>query len=1014
MIWLVPAGAAFLRAQLLWLRGRLVGPFTPLDELELHYEPAWRKSARRAGALLFDGLVTSAVVFLAALPLVALRFHIVSPIGIILNIPLIPATTLALLLGGLGLALATIWRPLGTPFAWAAALLLKLTKAIVLWGAGQPWGHRFVVGPAWGWVLVFYLVLIVAVFVQVQGVRLTRYKRHVVFLSLPWWALLAWVFPGWLLSSSLASRRANAEAEFLSVGHGLAIVIRTPSGRASLYDCGRLGDPSVGRRIVAPALWARGVGRIDALFLSHADQDHYNGVLDLLDRFPIGVVFITPGFGGPANPSAVDLLARIRSRGVPIRRVTAFDSWETGGVSFAIRHPPAGWDPEASDNARSIVLDVACAGRHLLLTGDLELSGLEALVAQPRPDPPPDVILAPHHGGRAANPEWLYDWAKPKLGVASQRAPSSTLSDALAPIERLDIPVLRTWRRGAIRVRWTDQGLVARAFLDEDGSEMRTIESAGTLSPIALAQAGHSRALEVLVGLTGFVLGALACLFLAVIELGAWALVMPYRSVAKSAVFPPGGGALPDEVDSIVARASDGARLVARWFPAPGPGATGRTVLLLHGFAETSRALEAARAAALNQCGWNVAALDSRGYGQSEGHYSTFGGLEARDIQAWLDELAGRLARTAAAPPFRPVLWGRSMGAAIALRAAALDSRAIALVLEAPMVDLVASTVAVLRKRRLPFPGILASRVVRRAGKLAGMPIDRPSPVQTAPTVRCPTAIIHGTDDWIVPIQEARRLASAFPSPPLWFEISGAKHIDVVDVGGQRLLEQVAAMLEEASCATAAVSKSMTGIRQSLLSLFDRPNDRIGKVGDFGLEEVGPLPEDEHRSKQRPKAPDVCCVWKVECEKLHVVTRDEATVDDFFGRIGIEIRVFFAQRLEHRVCDFPRVGTGKVGTYQQKRHPAGMLQINRCQRAVVSGFQSPLRRVLESNAVVLVGRHFHRSACSRRGFVLGHGSIGNFPLPIPAAAVGRAAEPMSPARRGACPDSLLDDRRPNW
>src|SRR5262249_20250474 len=154
---------------------------------------------------------------------------------------------------------------------------------------------------------------------------------------------------------------------------------------------------------------------------------------------------------------------------------------------------------------------------------------------------------------------------------------------------------------------------------------------------------------------------------MAVIEIGAWALVMPYRSVASSAVFPPGGGALADDVDSIVARANDGARLVARWFPATGPEITGRTWLLLHGVAETSRALEAARAAALNRFGWNVAALDSRGHGQSEGHYSTFGGLEAHDIRAWLDELAGRLAGMNSGIRFQPVLWGRSMGAAIAL-----------------------------------------------------------------------------------------------------------------------------------------------------------------------------------------------------------------------------------------------------------------------------------------------------------------------------------------------------------
>jgi competence protein ComEC len=72
LIWLVPAGAEFLRAASGRLRARTFGPSTPLDELERQYEPVWRTVVRRGGSLLIDGLVTSAVVFLAALPLVAL------------------------------------------------------------------------------------------------------------------------------------------------------------------------------------------------------------------------------------------------------------------------------------------------------------------------------------------------------------------------------------------------------------------------------------------------------------------------------------------------------------------------------------------------------------------------------------------------------------------------------------------------------------------------------------------------------------------------------------------------------------------------------------------------------------------------------------------------------------------------------------------------------------------------------------------------------------------------------
>ena len=159
LIWLVPSACALVHRMHATLRCRLFGPRSPLDDLERQLEPRWRTALRRAGVGVVDGAVASTVVWLAALPLVALRFHLVSPIGILLNMPLIPLTSAALLLGGLGLAFAVVWGPLGGPLAWAAGWLLKLTEAIALWGVAQPWGHRFVVGPAWGWVLVFYALL---------------------------------------------------------------------------------------------------------------------------------------------------------------------------------------------------------------------------------------------------------------------------------------------------------------------------------------------------------------------------------------------------------------------------------------------------------------------------------------------------------------------------------------------------------------------------------------------------------------------------------------------------------------------------------------------------------------------------------------------------------------------------------------------------------------------------------------------------------------------------------------
>ena len=83
LIWLVPPSAAFIRTGIGKLRSRFLGPVTPLDELEREFEPDWRGASRARAVVVVDGLVASTVVWLAALPLVAMRFHLVSPIGVL-------------------------------------------------------------------------------------------------------------------------------------------------------------------------------------------------------------------------------------------------------------------------------------------------------------------------------------------------------------------------------------------------------------------------------------------------------------------------------------------------------------------------------------------------------------------------------------------------------------------------------------------------------------------------------------------------------------------------------------------------------------------------------------------------------------------------------------------------------------------------------------------------------------------------------------------------------------------
>jgi pimeloyl-ACP methyl ester carboxylesterase len=146
------------------------------------------------------------------------------------------------------------------------------------------------------------------------------------------------------------------------------------------------------------------------------------------------------------------------------------------------------------------------------------------------------------------------------------------------------------------------------------------------------------------------------------------------------------------------------------------------------------------------------------------------------------------------------------MGAAIVARAAAGEPRIAAVVLESPYDDLAAVVAGWLRKLPfLPCRRVLAALIVRRAGRLAGVSLRRPRPVDLARRIGAPALIVHGRDDSLVPPAAVARLAAAFPRPPQVVEVPGAGHSDVIDVGGPELIGRVVAFLD-ASVATGPVS----------------------------------------------------------------------------------------------------------------------------------------------------------------------------------------------------------------
>ncbi len=380
-------------AVLVWLNEHGLGirSVDPLDRLIARTRPWPNRVTRDFGRYALRMTAASAVIWAVVCPLVMSRFHLVSPVAVLLG-PLVSIpVTLAMASGFAVFGFGSVAPIVATIFGRVCDWNLDLVQRCVTSARSWPGGHFWVAGPADWWLAGFYGGL------AIWGCGLIRPPRRWCLAIVAGWCALG-LTVSWI-GHSLTDR---LECTFVSVGHGSAVVARLPGGQTLLYDAGRMGSPLAGERAIAAVLWSKGIRHLDAVVLSHADADHYNALPGLVKKFSVGVVYVSPVMF-EERAAALEVLRRsIEAAGVPIRLVAAGDRLRgPKSCSLEISHPPRK-GVLGSDNANSIVLAIEYERRRILLTGDLESPGLEDVLAE---EPYHcDILMAPHHGSRYSDP----------------------------------------------------------------------------------------------------------------------------------------------------------------------------------------------------------------------------------------------------------------------------------------------------------------------------------------------------------------------------------------------------------------------------------------------------------------------------------------------------------------------------------------------------------------------------------------------------------------------------------
>lgn len=389
------------------------------------------ETGRGQSALLIKSAVlTQYSVTIGLVPLTMLLFaqvSLVSPIANAVAIPLISFVVTPMSLIG-----SVLPEPLS---GW----LLATAHFFVEWLArGLAWASKF---PAAVWT-----APIPATWVFVLALTGTVWVLAPRGWPLRWLGLVAWV--PLFVNAPIYPKAGELWVTAFDVGQGTALLVETERHRL-LYDTGPYYSPESdgANRVILPYLKARGIRSLDAVVISHNDNDHSGGAISIFEEMPVGWVTSSLALDSPVVQAAP-----------AHRRCAARQKWSWDGADFEILHPTmeSYENAKRKPNARSCTLRISLGERAVLLPGDIEAAQEDELVADSPDKLRASVLLAPHHGsGTSSTPPFLAA-VNPEIGlfqVGYRNRFRHPKEEVFERYGNLGITRLRSDESGAVTVR---------------------------------------------------------------------------------------------------------------------------------------------------------------------------------------------------------------------------------------------------------------------------------------------------------------------------------------------------------------------------------------------------------------------------------------------------------------------------------------------------------------------------------------------------------------------------------
>ena len=431
------------------------------------------------------GMMISISIQLFTIPLVAYYYYEIPVYAILLNIPV-----LALIPYVLGLA---VFGSLTGQIAFLQPLSFALCRVCGWVLHGYRWlcdaslllpGARMITGkPSEVRVVVYYGLL--GAFYYVLWCGMKKKQRQMCTKGAQaekqewirsWFGFGLGLVLVLLLTFLFVRGKPEFELDILDVGQGDAIYLCASDGTNFMIDGGSTDVKKVGTYRILPFLKAKAIRKVDYWFVSHTDEDHISGLVEVMESgYAVGTLVLAEA--QKEDEKAHRLAELAQKNGIRVCYMKAGDVLGTRkedvvnernrAETFRIEclYPTNNNDSE-DVNDRCLVLYYEDENFSAFFGGDISSEVEEQLVSAGKCRQT-DVLKASHHGSKYSNSDVLLHALHPRLTIASagkKNRYGHPSPEAIARVGESGSAFYSTINYGRIRVRFVDGEMVAEPY----------------------------------------------------------------------------------------------------------------------------------------------------------------------------------------------------------------------------------------------------------------------------------------------------------------------------------------------------------------------------------------------------------------------------------------------------------------------------------------------------------------------------------------------------------------------